>query len=384
MGDHAPSVRVGLNLLYLLPGRVGGTEIYARRLVGALAAARPDVAYTVLCAREAADSLATEAWPGNVRLLPLAVPAASKPLRAAAELALLPGVAARHRFDVLHSLGTTAPPVTGCARVVTVHDLIYEHFPATFPTAARLGLRVLVPLGARRAHVVLADSAATKRDVIAHLGVDAARVEVAYLGPGMAVAPDPTPAPALRERLGLGADPVVLCVSAALVHKNLERLIDAVAALPGTPRLVLVGHAGREADALRARAAERGLGARVHMTGWIEDADLEGLYGLADVFAYPSLFEGFGLPVLEAMRRGVPVACSDATSLPEVAGDAALLFDPRDTGAITAALAGLLADPARREALRTAGRERAAGFTWAACAAATLAGYEHALATAGR
>jgi glycosyltransferase involved in cell wall biosynthesis len=373
--------RVGLNLLYLLPGRVGGTEIYARRLVAALAQARPEAEFVAFCAREATASLRAAAWPNNVRIVSLGVPAANKPVRIAAELTLLPLAARRAGVELLHSLGTTAPPLTFGRRVVTVLDLIYDHFPGTFPAASRLGLKVLVPLGARRSHRVIAISEAARLDAVARLRLDPARVDVTPLGPGMEIFDHPTAEAELRARFGLGADPVVLCVSAALEHKNIERLLRAFAGLDRPDaRLVLVGHPGRDADRLDALAGALGVQDRFRMTGWISDADLEGLYRLAQCFVYPSLFEGFGMPVLEAMRRGLPVACADATSLPEVAGDAALLFDPLDETAIADALRRLLDDDELRAALAKRGTDRAAGFTWEACAQATVASYERALA----
>ena len=210
------------------------------------------------------------------------------------------------------------------------------------------------------------------------------RVDVGYLGFGMRREAAPTPAAELRARLGLGDGRVVLCVSAALAHKNLDTLIDALARLgPGHEdcRLVLAGHAGLESDRLRALAAARGVGGRVVLTGWIDAADLEGLYALAACCAYPSLHEGFGLPVLEAMARGVPLACSDATALPEVAGDAAELFDPRDSSAVAAAVARLLDDPAH--AAELVGRGHAAGprvHLGGAAPKAVLATYERVLA----
>jgi glycosyltransferase involved in cell wall biosynthesis len=209
------------------------------------------------------------------------------------------------------------------------------------------------------------------------------------LGRGMRAAPDPTPEGELRQRLGLGDGRLVLCVSAALVHKNLPRLLEAFAALgPGTEdvALVIAGHQGREHDRLTAEIDRLGLTGRVVLTGWIEDRDLEGLYAAADVCAYPSLYEGFGMPVLEAMVRGVPLACSNATSLPEVAGDAAVLFDPHDPRAIAAAIRTVLDDPAEASRLRAAGRAQAATFTWERCAEGVLAVYDRALrdATARR
>jgi glycosyltransferase involved in cell wall biosynthesis len=374
--------RVGLNLLYLLPQRVGGTEIYARRLVAAMAEQRPDVSFIAFAAREAMKTLGAEGWPPNVTLRGLPVHAANKPARIAAELTLLPLAAKRARVDVLHSLGTTSPLLAPCPTVVTVHDLIYEHYPQTFPTAARWGLRALVGPAARRATRVLADSRATRGDVIDRLHVPPERVDVVYIGFGMRSHPRPTAEAELRNRLGLAAGPVVLCVSAALEHKNLPRLIDAFGQLVAQhleATLVIVGHAGRGHAALEARAAGNGVGDRVVLTGWLSDADLEGLYALARCAVYPSLHEGFGLPVLEAMARGLPLASSNATSLPEVAGDAAELFEPRDTGAIAAAMRRLLEDDDHAATLVRRGYERVRDFTWERCAQETLASYERAL-----
>ena len=374
--------RVALNVLYLVPGAVGGSEIYAKELIGALGAARPDVEFVVFCGREAAPSLRAAGWPANVGVHELPVRCANKPLRILAEQTLLPIAARRAGCDLLHSLGTTAPLVAGLPSVVTILDLIYEAHPETFPAAARHGLRAVVGPAARRATRVITISEAVKRDVVRILRVPAERVDPVLLGRGMRAEPDVTPEPELRERLGLGTDRVVLCVSAALVHKNLPRLLEAFAALgedTSGARLVLVGHAGRDLDELQGRAAALGIADRVVFTGWISAADLEGLYALAACCAYPSLYEGFGMPVLEAMARGVPLVCSDATSLPEVAGDAALLFDPHDTAALAAALRRVLEDPALADDLRVRGLARAAEFTWDACATGVLAVYERVL-----
>ncbi|HEX2087279.1 MAG TPA: glycosyltransferase, partial [Solirubrobacteraceae bacterium] len=218
-------MRIGLNLLYLVPGEVGGTEIYARHLVAALARLRPDDELVAFAGIEAAPTLRFDA---NVSVRRFPVRAASKPLRIAAEMSALPAAAARARVDLLHSLGTTSPLVTSCPRVVTIHDLIYEHFPATFPPASRLGLRALVGPGARRATRVHAISEFTKRDVMQRLRVPEERIDVVLNGYGIAPAERVTPEAELRERFGLGGDRVVLCVSAALEHKNLPRLIAAM------------------------------------------------------------------------------------------------------------------------------------------------------------
>jgi glycosyltransferase involved in cell wall biosynthesis len=370
---------VGLNLLYLVPGEVGGSEIYAHRLVDALGRARPDTRFTVFAGREAAPSLRAQGWPANVTVHRLPVTARNK----AAALPGRPGAPARAGVDLLHSLGTTSPIVVpGRPSVVTILDLIYEAYPDTFPPAARLGLRALVGPGARRADRVITISEAVKRDVVERLRVPAERVDAVLLGNGMRPAPRATPAAELRERLGLGDGRLALCVSAALVHKNIPRLLEAFGALGpayADCRLVVAGHQGREHDRLTAEIERLGLTGRVVLTGWIEDADLEGLYGAADVCVYPSLYEGFGMPVLEAMSRGVPLACSNATSLPEVAGDAAVLFDPLDPEAIARAIRTVLDDPRAAERLRASGRAQAARFTWERCADGVLAVYDRTL-----
>ncbi len=368
---------VGLNVLYLVPGAVGGSEIYAHELIGALGRARPEMRFTVFCGVEAGPSLRSAGWPSNVSVRVLPVRCAVKPARIAFEVGVLPVVARRAGVDLLHSLGTTAPPVVvGMPSVVTILDLIYEAYPDTFPWASRVGLRALVGPAARHAARVITISEAVKRDVVEILRVPADRVDPVLLGHGMRFSGEPTAEAELRSRFGLGEDRIVLCVSAAMVHKNLARLLEAFAVL-GLPdvRLVLVGHAGRELDGLRERARELGVDDRVVFTGWISAADLEGLYGLAACCAYPSLYEGFGMPVLEAMARGVPLACSDATSLPEVAGDAALLFDPHDAGAVADAIRQILTDPALASSLRKRGRARAATFTWARCADGVVGTY---------
>jgi glycosyltransferase involved in cell wall biosynthesis len=175
---------------------------------------------------------------------------------------------------------------------------------------------------------------------------------------------------------------VLLSLSAKRPHKNLRGLIDALALIAPErrPVLVLPGYPTPHEAELRAHTDALGIAADVRFLGWTSEADIEGLFALSAGFVFPSFYEGFGLPVLEAMARGVPVACSDRASLPEVAGDAALLFDPSDPAAIAQAIERLLSDRAEAERLRAAGRARAARFTWERAAELTLATYERALA----
>ncbi len=229
---------------------------------------------------------------------------------------------------------------------------------------------------------MIADSQSTRDDLIGLLGVRSDRIDVVPLGLGGVRRDAPLPERETRARFELGERRVVLSLSAKRPHKNLLALIGALARIPAErrPLLVLPGYPTWHEAELRARAAEAGVAEDVRFLGWLSGEELEGLWALAEAFVFPSLYEGFGLPVLEAMARGVPVACSNASSLPEVAGDAALLFDPHDESAIAAALERLLGEEILREDLRARGLDRVSEFTWERTARLTLESYRRALA----
>ncbi|MDE3070916.1 MAG: glycosyltransferase family 4 protein, partial [Acidobacteriota bacterium] len=320
---------------------------------------------------------------GSERLTTVTVPvhARNRVQWVLGEQLLLPRLAARAGVDLVHSLASTAPAWGSFKRVVTVHDLIYARFPEAHSGLRDLGVRVLVPLAVRRSDRVMADSETTRRDLAELLGADQARIDVVALGMGAVRREEPAAQAGLRARLNLGERPVVLTLSAKRPHKNLMRLIDAIALIDAERRPVLVapGYPTWHEDELRVRVGELGLDTDVRLLHWLSAAELEGLWAMASAFVFPSLYEGFGLPVLEAMARGVPVACSDASSLPEVAGDAALLFDPHDPAAIARALERLLGDEREAARLRDAGLARAAHFTWERTACLTLQSYARAM-----
>jgi glycosyltransferase involved in cell wall biosynthesis len=265
--------------------------------------------------------------------------------------------------------------------VVTVHDLIYARFPEAHAGMRDLGMRVLVPLAVRRSDRVIVDSDSTRHDLVELLGTPAERIDVVPLGIGALERSEPLPERELRMRLGLGERSVVLSLSAKRPHKNLIALIGALARIPAArrPLLVLPGYVTTHEADLRERASALDVEDDIRFLGWVPDEELEGLWQVADAFIYPSLYEGFGLPVLEAMARGVPVACSKASSLPEVAGDAALIFDPNDESAIAAALERLLTDTVEAGRLRERGLKRTQLFTWERTARMTLESYRRAL-----
>jgi glycosyltransferase involved in cell wall biosynthesis len=370
-------IHVGVNLVFLTPGEMGGLEVYARELTTALAQ-REDVRLTLLL-----NELLTRdpLW----ERLGEPVLVRGDPRRrldwVRADQTRVPRVAAHAGVDVVHSLASTAPLYGRFARVTTIHDLNYKLVPDSHFGLRGAGMRVLVPAAARRSHRLLTGSESTRSDLVRYLGVAPEKIDVAPHGVLVSSDIAPTSAEAIRGQLDLGERPFVLSVSAKRPHKNLPRLFRALAAIPAErrPALVVPGYPTPHEEELHALSAELGIRDDVRMPAWLSAADLEGLYREAAFAVFPSLYEGFGLPVLEAMARGVPVASSNRSSLPEVAGDAALLFDPEIVEEIRDAMERLLHDSALAERLRTAGREQAASFTWAQAADLTVASYRRAL-----
>lgn len=371
---------IGLNLIFLVPGETGGMEVAAREVIPALVAQAPQMRFTAFINREAA---AAKDGPWGELLPAVTVPvnARNRVQWVLGEQTLLPLLAARAGVQLMHSMASTAPLWGGFRRVVTVHDLIYARFPDAHAGIRDKGMKLLVPAGARRSERVIADSHSTREDLITLAGIAPERIDVVPLGLGAVRRCAPLAERDTRARFDLGERRVVLSLSAKRPYKNLLALLGALARLPAPERpvLVLPGYATDHELELRARACALGIDADVRFPAWVSADELEGLWALTQAFVFPSLYEGFGLPVLEAMARGVPVACSNASSLPEVAGDAALLFDPRDEGAIAQALARLLSDPALAEILRTRGLQRAREFTWERSASLTLDSYARAL-----
>ncbi len=351
-------MHVGLNLIFLVPGETGGMEVYARELAPRLAA-MDGLRVTAFVNREAAG----EDFGCDEQIV-VPVNARSRLQWVRGEQLLLPGLAERAGCDVVHSLGSTAPVRGRFRRVVTIHDLHYKLVPDAHFGLRGLGMRVLIPAAARSAHRIIVDAASTRDDLVEHLGTPREKIDVVPLAGASIPDIEPTSEAELRARFDLRDRRVLLSVSAKRPHKNLMRLIEALARLPAPrPVLVLPGYPTPHEAELRARAEALGISDDVRFPAWVSAADLEGLYALADAFVFPSLYEGFGLPVLEAMARGVPVACSDRGSLAEVAGDAALLFDPDRVEDITRALASIL-QPDTGARLRASGLERAREFTW--------------------
>ena len=298
-----------------------------------------------------------------------------------------------HGANVIHTT-YAAPFTTSAASVVTVHDVSFLRHPEWFTLRDRAVLNAGVRASVKRAARVIVPSGHARDELCALLGVPRERVLVTPEGvddrfaPPNGGLPHPAHTEALFRRLGV-RQPYVLALGNLQPRKNLARLVEAWSLLVSTGadaghRLVVAGGFRGRRDGAPARAISLGIGDRVVFPGRIRPADLQTLYAGASVFVFPSLYEGFGLPVLEAMACGTPVACSRVASLPEVAGDAAALFDPQDPQDIAAVVGALIADPGLRADLKQRGLRRAAGATWRACAELTAAAYDAAAHEASR
>lgn len=278
---------------------------------------------------------------------------------------------------VVHGPVNVLPLAIDRPSVVTVHDVAFLHFPEHYPPAKRWYLRVMTGLSVRRAHRVIAVSEQTRRDVIRAYGVEPGRVVVVPNGidAGWQRVRGEELAHWRAER-GL-PEHFLLFVGTIQPRKNVTTLIDALAKLDAAIDwpLYIVGAPGWRETPVYRRVQERGLAQRVVFVGYVSPAELRYWYSAATLFVYPSLYEGFGLPVLEAMACGTPVITSDRSALPEVAGDAAWLVDPTDPAALATAIATLARDPERRIALTRAGFARAQAFSWERTARETAAVY---------
>lgn len=279
---------------------------------------------------------------------------------------------------LFHATEHLLPPLRGVPTVLTVHDLIFRRYPAHHKRLNRWYLNATMPLFCRRADAIIAVSEQSKRDVIEAYGIPPEKISVIYEAADPRFRPQPPEAvAAARARYGL-PERYVLFVSTIEPRKNLSRLLAAFErahAAGLADALVIVGKRGWLFDAFFADLERSPAKDAVIFPGFVPDADLPAVYAGAQALAFPSEFEGFGLPVLEAMACGAPVVCSNTSSLPEVAGDAALLVDPLDVDALAAALARVLQDPALREQMRARGLAQAARFSWERAARETLAVY---------
>ena len=364
---------IGIDASRATVARRTGTETYSLHLIRGLIGLGQAHHLRLYTNGQPPDGLFWEgAAPSNAELRSIPFPRLWTHLRLSAEMVARPP-------DLLFVPAHVLPLIHPRRSVVTVHDLGYLHYPGAHRPADRRYLDWSTRWNARQATAVLADSAATRADLVRAYGVEPGKIHVVYLGRDESLAPvrDISALAAVRARYGIH-ERYLLYVGTLQPRKNLARVIDAFARLSGPPalagvQLVLAGKRGWLYDDLFGRGERLNLQGRVLFPGYIEDADLPALLSGALAFVFPSLYEGFGIPVLEAGACGVPVITSNTSSLPEVAGDAALLVDPHDVDAIAEAMYRLVTDEALRADLVRRGLENVKRFSWEKCARETLA-----------
>jgi glycosyltransferase involved in cell wall biosynthesis len=342
-------IRIGVNALYLIPGGVGGTEIYLRNLLRALAEIDSVNQYIVFTNRETGRDLLPER--PNFTCAPQAVYARFRPARILWEQLALPLAARKHRLQILFNPGFTAPILCGCPMVTVFHDLQHKRHPEYFRWFDLPFWDFLLWAAAQRSRGLIAGSVATSDDVRRYYG---RATEVIHYG-------------VEREFLDIARarqpNNYILCVSTTHPHKNLDRLLRVHSQMKDPPPLILTGVRG-----FAAKEVESLAGPSAHIRGWIPREQLYELYRGALGLIFPSMFEGFGMPVLEAMAAGVPVACSDIPPLREIARSTVHFFDPASDREIRDALLLLASGKISTEAAQ----RRAAQFSWEKTARATL------------
>lgn len=358
-------MRVGLNLLHLIPGKLGGLETYAVNLLDDLRRTS-GLEIFILCATKYAGYFAP--WARDFTVVPLDVAVDSTPRRILHEQLFLAREVRRLRLDVLHSSGYTAPVSVPCRKVMTVHDLNYLEIPDLIRRSHgelryRL-IRWLGPRSMRAADQLITVSAHVGRRAQALCGIAAERIHPILNHPAAdmrAIVAEPPPAAA-----ALQAEPFLLYVASWYPHKNHATLFAALSALQArtgrTPRLVLAGlhlKNDEQRGELQAQLGAAGLTDRTHVVAaHLSVAQLAWLYREARCFVFPSRFEGFGIPILEAMSAGTPVLCADRMPMTEVAGGATRLFDPEDAAQLSALIGACWDDEAELARLAAAGRAR--------------------------
>lgn len=358
-----------------------GIGTYVRNLIRELGREPGGHTYVLLCRPEDADRVGSHSPAFEV----VVERAGNYSVR---EQLSVPLSLLRRRVDLFHAPHYVVSPLTPCPFVVTIHDCIHLRFPQYLPTrAAHAYARAMMSMAARRARKVLTVSEASKKDILHYLHIPASKVEVIHnaLDERIAATPSDEDIARVRDRFML-TSPFVLYTGNIKPHKNLERLIEAYARLRRRGcedlTLVIIGEEMSKYPGLRRLVHRHQLHQQVRFFGFVPDETLAVLYRLAAVFVFPSLYEGFGLPPLEAMAAGTPVITSNVSSLPEVVGDAAVLIDPTDPDAIADAIQRVLEDEPLRRTLIENGHRRVRAFSWKRSVARIRQVYEESVSRA--
>lgn len=383
-------MRIGIDARFLTHPQRGGFKTYTESLVSALAELDRENEYVLYVDRLPDGKSRVPRQPNfSTRIVPGLLPIVGMPWR---EQVLLAREAKRNRLDLFHSPSLSAPLQLGCPLVVTIHDMLWL-FPHEYsngisrPVRRRLMewyYRLIPKLAARRAALVLTVSEASKASIVQHLGLPPNRIIVTYeaASPAYRRLDGVEQIRTVRRKYELASD-FILCHGSADPRKNLTTLVEAFALLPGDLRsrykLAIVWTHSLLESRVSEGIEKLGLADQVKFLKDVADEDMVALYNAATLFVFPSRQEGFGLPLLEAMACATPVVAANNSSIPEVVGDAALLFNAEDAQDMAAKISSVLADKAIQASLRQKGLERAGYFSWDKCASQTIAAYHQAL-----
>lgn len=364
------ALHFAINALYLIPGGVGGTEIYLREILSALAQQNRGHRFTVFCNLESGRGLVPDS--PHFEYVNTGVRATSRPARILHEQTVFASKLRRGGFDAVLNPGFTSPLFSGIPNVTVIHDLQHLRHPEYFKWMDLIAWRFFVWASAHKSRALLTVSEASKEDICTTYHIEPERVFVA----------EPGVAPVFFDLQRNGSEKMILCVSTLHPHKNIERLVDAFAIFskdrPGW-RLVLAGMRGFRTEAIVERIGSLGLHERIAITGWLQRGQVLELYAKARLAVFPSTFEGFGIPVIEALAAGVPLITANSRPMCDIAADAALLFPAHDTDALAHALLSLADNPELCASLAARGKIRAKNFTWENAAARTLDALEFAV-----
>lgn len=372
-------MRLGINTLFLIPGKVGGTETYTRGLVGVLEEIDKKNNYLIFCNQENHDTFRFRSK--NFQKILCPIRASFRPWRILWEQLVLPIQAWQNKVDVLLSLGYVCPLFLPCKSVVVIYDLNWFFHPKEFSFLERLAWKTLVSLSARRTAHIITSSENSKKDISEVLKISKNRITVVYGGidkERFKPVKNEKKISIIKKKYGI-KEKFILTVSASYHFKNLERLIDAFyltsQKFPNL-QLLVVGLSGRAKPEILEKIKKYNLKDKVIIAGWVADEDLPPLYSVAEAYVHPSLYEGFGFPVLEAMASGCPVISSNAASLPELVGDAGIIVNARDEKEIAQGIEKILKNSLLVRKLRMRGAKRCQKFSWEVAARGILEIYK--------
>lgn len=361
-------MRIGINLLFLIPDKVGGTETYTRGLINGLLENDAKNQYILFCNKENYSSFLKFK---NCEVVELPFYASNRILRLFYEQFLLPFYLKKHKIDVVYSLGYTAPFFPFCKSIVTIYDLNWYYHPEDFSKIEKLAWQFFVSNSARFGDKIITTSKSSKESLIKVLDIESSKISVIYGGVPELAKPGKKE---ILKKLGIN-NKYLFTVVAAYPHKNLMTLLKAfkeISIKKPNLQLVVVGLGGRAEEDIKKFISENNLSKRVHILGWVNNTILSTLYKFAEVFIFPSKYEGFGFPIVEALYFKKPIVSSNAFSLKEVVGDAGILVNPINVDELSKSICKVLDNSHIKNKLLKASGKKIRNFLWSDAAEQTI------------